>query len=341
MKLIVIIPALNEAATIASVIGGIPPKIEGIDATEVVVVDDGSRDGTADRAGEAGARVIRHPVNHGLGAAFATGVDEALRRGADVIVNVDADGQFDPADIPELIRPILQGGYGFVTCTRFARKDYVPEMPRVKRWGNILLARLISRVLWGEHFTDVSCGFRAYSREAALRLNLFGRFTYTQETFIDLASKGVMMTEVPLRVRGVRESGESRVAKNLWVYAAQTGAIILQALRDVRPLRFFGAIGLSVFLFGVLLGLVVFGYWCFTGLTSPIRSVLLGSATFMMLGFLLAVAALLADMIGRLRATMEEIRYAQRKADYDKMNDKYGIRNSECGIKRQDGNDRP
>ena len=260
---------------------------------------------------------MSHPVNRGVGAAFASGLDAALRRGADVVVNIDADGQFDPEGIPELIRPILKGGYGFVTCTRFGRKDYVPEMPWAKKWGNMLMTRLVNRVLWRAHFTDVSCGFRAYSREAALRLNLFGRFTYTQEMLIDLASKGVLMTEVPLRVRGVRETGESRVAKSLWAYGTRAGAIILRALRDVRPLSFFGAIGLAVFLFGALLGLTVFGYWCFTGQTSPIRSLLIGSATFMMLGFLLAVAALLADMIGRLRITMEEIRYAQRKADYD------------------------
>ena len=127
-------------------------------------------------------------------------------------------------------------------------------MPWVKKWGNVLLARLISRVLWGEHFTDVSCGFRAYSREAALRLNLFGRFTYTQETFIDLASKGVMMTEVPLRVRGVRESGESRVAKSLWVYAARAGPSSCRRCGTFGRCRFFGAIGLAVFLFGVCSG---------------------------------------------------------------------------------------
>jgi glycosyltransferase involved in cell wall biosynthesis len=337
MKLVIIIPALNEAPTIASVIGHIPPKIEGIDATEVVVVDDGSTDGTADRAREAGASVIGHPLNRGVGVAFATGVDAALRRGADVIVNMDADGQFDPADIPDLIRPILQGGYGFVTCSRFARSDYVPEMPWARKWGNILMTRLVNRVLWRAHFTDVSCGFRAYSRETALRLNLFGRFTYTQETFIDLASKGVTMAEVPLRVRGVRETGDSRVARSLWVYGVRAGAIILTALRDVRPMSFFGAIGLAVFLFGVLLGLLVFGYWCVTGQTSPIRSVLLGSGTFMTLGFLLAVAALLADMVGRLRITMEEIRYAQRKADYGAGDDECKLRDSECGVERPNG----
>jgi len=280
-------------------------------------VDDGSTDATAERARQAGAEVVRHADNLGVGVAFATGVDAALRRGADVIVNIDGDGQFDPADIPALIEPVLSGEYGFVTCTRFGRPDYEPEMPRLRRWGNRMMARLVNRVIWGGRFTDVSCGFRAYSRETALRLHLFGRFTYTQEMFIDLASKGVSMTEVPLRVRGVRQSGDSRVAKSLWVYGARAGIILLRAMRDVRPLSFFGAIGLGVFALGALMGLTVFGYWCFTGRTSPIRSVLFGSATFMVIGFLLGIAALLADMIGRVRRTQEDIRYALRKAHYE------------------------
>ena len=149
MKLVVIIPALNEAETIAEVIGRIPAVIEGVDSTEVVVVDDGSTDDTAARARAAGAVVMSHAGNRGVGAAFATGLDAALRRGADVIVNIDGDGQFDAADIPALIQPVLSGGYGFVTCTRFGRPDYVPEMPRMRRWGNLMLARLVNRVIWG------------------------------------------------------------------------------------------------------------------------------------------------------------------------------------------------
>ncbi len=317
MKLVVIIPALNEAETIADVIGAVPARIDGIDSTEVIVVDDGSTDATAERARQAGAGVVGHADNLGVGVAFSTGLDAALRRGADVIVNIDGDGQFDAADIPTLIQPVLSGEFGFVTCTRFGRPDYEPQMPRLRRWGNRMLARLVNRAIWGAHFTDVSCGFRAYSREAALRLHLFGRFTYTQEMFIDLAGKGVRMTEVPLRVRGVRESGNSRVAASLWLYGARAGIILLRAMRDLRPLSFFGAIGLVAFGLGALMGLTVFGYWCATGHTTPIRSVLFGSATFMVIGFLLGVAALLADMIGRVRRTQEEIRYALRKDLYE------------------------
>jgi glycosyltransferase involved in cell wall biosynthesis len=317
MKLVVIIPALNEDRTLPEVIGRIPRGIEGIAETEVVVVDDGSEDDTVGGALKAGARVVSHHANLGVGVALNTGMEAALRLGADVIVNMDGDGQFNPEDIPELIAPILKEDYGFVTCTRFKTREVLPRMPRMKYWGNLMMSRLINWIIWNAHFTDVSCGFRAYSRETALRMNLFGRFSYTQEMFIDLAAKNVKMTEVPLRVRGVRQHGTSRVANNLWRYATRVGGIILRAMRDTRPLKFFGGIGLTTFLFGIILGLVVFIEWLLTGRTVRFRSLLIGSGTFLTLGFLLCVMALLADMIGRLRRTAEDIRYLLRKQEYD------------------------
>lgn len=125
MKLVVIIPALNEEATIGGVVGRVPVSIPGISQIERVVIDDGSRDGTAACAQEAGASVVRHPENRGVGEAFRTGVEEALRRGADIVVNMDGDGQFRPEDIPRLVRPILAGEAGFVTCTRFGDPERV------------------------------------------------------------------------------------------------------------------------------------------------------------------------------------------------------------------------
>lgn len=313
MKLAVIIPAYNEEKTVGDVVRGVPRDLEGIEATDVIVIDDGSTDRTAEVARNAGASVISHEDNRGVGAAFHTGMDAALERGADIIVNVDGDGQFNPEDISRLISPIRDEGYGFVTCTRFGDPELVPDMPWIKRWGNHLMARLINWIIRGGDFTDVSCGFRAYSREAALRLTLFGKFTYTQETFIDLAGKDVRMTEVPLPVQGEREHGRSRVAGSLWHYGVQAGTIILRAMRDTRPLTFFGSIGLSVFLLGLLCGLFVFLFWCFTGHTTGVRSVLFGSATFILLGFLLGVLALVADMLGRVKQIADEGLYLQRR----------------------------
>jgi glycosyltransferase involved in cell wall biosynthesis len=285
---------------------------------DVVVVDDGSSDRTAEVAREAGARVVHHQGRRGVGAAFATGIETALRLGADYLVNIDADGQFDPADIPKLLEPLLRDEADFVTCTRFAVPDYEPQMPRLKRWGNRMMCRVINWIIWNAHFTDVSCGFRAYTREAALRLNLFGQFTYTQETFIDLAAKGVRMVEVPLRVRGEREHGASRMASSLWRYGANSLLIILRSMRDVRPLKFFGLIAAVLMGLGLVIGLFVSGWWLATGRTFPFKMLIVVSGTLLVLGFVVGVLALLADMMGRSRRIQEQILLEAKQQRYDR-----------------------
>ena len=315
--LVVVLPALDEERTVAQVIEAIPRAIPGIGRVEALVVDDGSTARAAGVARPAGARVVSHASRRGVGAAFATGIDAALRLGADYIVNMDADGQFDPAGIPELIEPLRKGEAEFVTCSRFGLKDYQPEMPWAKRWGNRLMCRIINWIIWGARFTDVSCGFRAYTRETALRLNLFGQFTYTQETFIDLAAKGVRMAEVPLRVRGEREHGKSRVASSLWRYGTNALLIILRSMRDIRPLKFFGLISVALLLLGLLQGLFVFGWWVATEHTTPFRSVLTGSATCLTMGFMVGVLALLADMMGRLRKNEEQVLLLLKRRELD------------------------
>jgi len=318
MKLVIIIPALNEEATIGSVIKAIPAGMPGVDERSVIVVDDGSRDRTADCAREAGAKVVSHRRNRGLGVAFMTGINAALADGADIIVNMDADGQFNPEDIPTLIEPILAGRAEFVTCTRFGRKEWIPEMPATKLWGNRMMCRVVNHIIRARpKFTDVSCGFRAYSREAALKLNLFGTYTYTQESFIDLASKKVRMVEVPLRVRGEREHGQSRIAHSLVSYARNAGLILVRSMRDLHPLRFFGLIGVAVFLIGVLLGGFVFIHWLRTGFTSPYRSVLLGSGIALILSFLLFVLALMADMFGTVRKNLDRLHMLYKHDRYN------------------------
>jgi glycosyltransferase involved in cell wall biosynthesis len=315
LHLLVLLPALNEEKTLGSVIDRIPRDIEGIATISVLVVDDGSTDATAQIARDRGATVVSHRFNRGVGAAFRTGIQAALRTDADIIVNMDADGQFDPADIPKLTGPIVAGEADMVTCTRFGKKEYIPEMPAIKRWGNRMMCRLINRICWNAAYTDVSCGFRAYSRETAMRLTLFGDFTYTQESFIDLLAKGVHIVEVPLKVRGVREFGKSRVARSLWRYAILSGGIIFRAARDIRPLAFFGSVGAVLVLLGVICGLIVFSWWAATGHTYPIKNVLIGSAVFLLMGFLLFVLALIADMLGRQRTLLEKILLNQRRND--------------------------
>src|SRR6059058_3644875 len=254
MKLVVTIPALNEDKTIYQVVSGVPRDIPGISQTEVIVIDDGSTDNTAKEALRAGAIVVSLPGKGGLGHVFRTGLERAMRRGADIIVNIDGDGQFNPADIRKLIQPLLEDKADFVTCSRFADPALRPTMPTVKYWGNQWVTGMINWICGGTKFTDVSCGFRAFNREAAYRLTLFGRYTYTQECFIDLFSKGLRMVEVPLKVRGVREHGKSRVASSIWKYATNSLPIILRPMRDIQPLKFFGGISAILGILGVLMG---------------------------------------------------------------------------------------
>lgn len=314
-KLVIIIPALNEEKTISAVIRAIPKTISGISAVDTIVVDDGSHDRTATLASEAGAVVVSHATNLGVGAAFHSGIEAALSAGADIIVNMDADGQFNPADIPALLEPILSGRAQFVTATRFAKAEFVPTMPGIKLWGNRMMTRLINFVT-GRTFTDVSCGFRAYTREAALRLTLFGHFTYTQESLIDLAFKKVPMAEVPLKIRGVREHGQSRVASNLWRYALKSATIIFRAARDYQPFQFFGIPGVGIFALGVAGGIFLLGHYLQTGQTAPFRSLVIVSGIFLILGIIMLALSLLADMLHRNRMLIEQQLYLARKSTY-------------------------
>jgi len=314
-RLVVLLPALNEEKTIADVIERVPRVIDGFDEVQLLVIDDGSTDNTASISKSAGAAVVSHAQNMGVGAAFHTGIRTALQLGASVIVNIDADGQFNPADIPELITPIMNGQAQFVTATRFARPELIPDMPATKIWGNKMMTRIIN-FLTKKNFSDVSCGFRAYSREAALRMTLFGHFTYTQETFIDLAFKNIPMMEIPLVIRGEREHGRSRVASNLWRYGIKAATIIFRAARDYKPHYFFGVPGLLLFASGVLSGVFLLQHYLVTGQTSPYRSLVQLSSVLIIVGFLLVFISLLADMLHRNRVIAEEAVYHARKASY-------------------------
>ncbi|MFA6269263.1 MAG: glycosyltransferase family 2 protein [archaeon] len=311
--LVVMIPCFNEDKTIGQLIRLIPNKIEGVKEIKTLVLDDGSNDNTINEAKKAGATKIysRFP-NKGLGTTFREGLGEALKIGADVVVNIDADLQFDPKDIPQLIKPIQEGKADMVTCTRFAKKELVPQMPGIKKFGNWYFTKVVSLLL-KQKFTDTQCGFRAYTKEACLRMNLFGKFTYTQEVFLDLANKGMKITEVPLKVKGERE-GKSRIVKSWWNYGIKSMLIILRATRDYYPLKFFGGIGTITFLLGALPGAWLLLRWFETGKTTPFQSLILFSATLMILGFLLIILALLADMQDRQRKILEEILYQQRKS---------------------------
>ena len=296
----VIIPAFNEERTIAGVIKAIPDFIDAI-----VVVDDCSTDKTSLKAKDAGAEVITHHVNRGVGAAFHSGVEYVLDGGFDIITNIDADGQFSPSDISSLIAPIIDEEADFVTASRFVDSSYTPDMPWINRWGNRQMSRLIS-TLTGKRFHDVSCGFRAYSRDALMKLNLVGRFTYTQETFLDLAFKDTRIKEVPVRVQYFK-GRKSRVSGSIPRYMYRTSKIIFRTYRDYMPLRFFWGIGFFLLLFSFFFGSILLAHYINTGkFSGQIWSGFVGGFFFVnaMAFFILG---LLADMFDRIRINQEKL----------------------------------
>lgn len=252
-KLVVVMPAFNEEKTVAHAVWQIQAALaDDYPGLEIIVVNDGSTDETSARAAEAGARVIDHRTNEGLGVAIATGVDAAIRIGADLIVTMDADGQFKGADVPELIGLLIDGRADMVIGSRYMRADYIPEgTPKLKLWASRVLNYILSQIVWGKKLTDVTCGFRAYTRDAAIRLSFLSRFTYTVESIIDAYYKGLCLTEVPVRVRRVREHGKSKMTANFPLYAFGIMLILMRRMRDIRPLMFFSLFTAFFVIFGI------------------------------------------------------------------------------------------
>jgi len=311
MKLVVTIPAQNEAATIARVVGDIPREIQGVDEVEVLVVDDGSTDETAELARAAGAKVVTMTGRPGLGPVWRLGMERAIRGGADLIVNLDGDGQFDSRDVPAILRPLLSGECDFVHCTRFGGGGPLGHMPRIKRMGNWAVTRL-ANLICGTSFTDVSCGFRAYNRESAYRLMQFGRWTYTEECIVYLVNRGLRIRELPFQVKGEREHGTSRVANNVVYFASHLLHILLRAVRDGKPLKFFGVLAAAALLPGVAV-LACVGLWLVVhGTVVPFAQGVTVGVVLTMIGVLLLALALLADMVSRHRMIHEELLYLAR-----------------------------
>ena len=310
-RLLVSIPALNEEPTVAEVVRGVPREIAGVGAVEVVVVDDGSSDRTGERARAAGAAVIRHERPLGVGAAFHSALEWGIDHGADLFATLDADGQFDPRDLPALVEPVLAGRADFSTASRFVDPRLAPEMPWLRRWGNRVMSRLISR-LAGRTLHDVSCGMRCYSRRAAMHLHLLARFTYTQEVILNLAFKQLRIVEVPIRVRGVRPHGESRVASSLWRYGLRTLQIIFRCYRDYHPLRFFGGMALALLLPAALLASFLLWHWFDTGQLSPHKWAGFAAAALVALAAAMVQLGIVGDMLNRHRIYLEELLYRQR-----------------------------
>jgi len=316
MKLVVYMPAFNEAVNIVAVIGKIPKKIQGIDEIVILVVDDGSTDETAEIAKRCGAIVVSHQENQGVGAAFQTAVDWALENSIDILVSIDADGQFDPEEMPKLIEPILKNQADFVTGTRFAQNNKIPNMPKMKKWGNKQMSRLIN-FCTNRKLSDVSCGYRAYSIEALLNLNLFGAFTYTQETILDMSFKKCRIKEIPIQIK-YRTDRHSRVAGNLFHYAYQTIKIILRTVRDYQPLKVFGGFGLFILVIGLGFDAFLLTYFIRTGHVTPHKIWGFMGGFLNTIGLFIIVLGVLAEMFERIRRNQESLLYFEKRKQYEK-----------------------
>lgn len=315
MKLTIVIPALNEEEKIGKVLERIPKAIPRIDRIIVMVIDDGSSDRTSEIAVGMGALVVKHGENLGLGITFQRAVDESLKLKTDIMVTIDADNQFDPGEIPKLIQPIIDEKADFVTGTRFKDPENIPKnIPLVKKWGNKKLASFISFAS-GQKLHDVSCGFRAYGKEALLHLNLSGVFTYTQETILDLAYKRLRIAEIPITVHYFKER-KSRVADSIWRYAFRSGSIILRTIKNYKPLAFFGLLGLVIFVAGLLLDIAVFYHFIKTGSFSPYKIVGFMGAFMNAIGILVMFIAILADQIDKIRINQESLLYFEKLRKY-------------------------
>jgi glycosyltransferase involved in cell wall biosynthesis len=316
MKLVVNLPAYNEEEKIAQTLKKIPRQIPGIDEVFVQVIDDGSKDKTAEKAREAGADfVFSHIANRGIGVTFRTSVGKALKNQADIMVNIDADGQFDPNDIPKLIQPILDGESDIVSADRFGKHE-AKNIPWIKSSLNKFAAYIIGKFL-NHKINDLTCGFRAYSREALLRINLTGNFTYTQEVIIDAIGKNLKIAWIPAEVTYFTER-ESRVVKSIYKYVSNSFRLILKAVRDVRPMKFFG-IPSAILILASLLIFIYFAVMYFQDFKiSPYRNILLLAITLLLVGIQFMVFALIADMIKNTRKIVEDQTYLVRKQKYSK-----------------------
>lgn len=327
MKLIVNIPAYNEEADLGKTIGRIKQSFEtdfymhGLGKTIaeklVQVVDDGSTDRTADVARESGANVVvSYKPNRRLAYSFKRAVESSLENGADLMVNIDADGQFDPNDIPKLLTPILEGTHDMVIANRFGGVK-AKNIPWVRSFLNRFAASMVGFFL-NVKTEDLTCGFRAHNRETLLRLSLANtNFTYTQETIIDAIGKNLKLKWVPIEVTYFAER-QPKITKSLWQFVANGFKIILKAVRDVRPMKFFGVPGLVLIGIAVLF-FVIFLFLYLPGLeVSRYRNYLFVSVISFLVGLQFFVFALIADMIKSNRLLVEEQFYLMKKDRYRK-----------------------
>jgi glycosyltransferase involved in cell wall biosynthesis len=313
MKLIVQIPCYNEEATLPLVINTIPKFIPGIDKVETLIVDDGSNDKTVSIAKKLGVNyIVRHRKNKGLAASFSDGIDEALRQGADIIVNTDGDNQYPQADIPKLIKPIMEGTHDIVVADRQTHKisHFSPFKKFMQRFGSRVVNLASATSL-----PDAPSGFRAYSRYAAMSINVITDFSYAMETIIHAGRKRLAITHVPVETNP--KTRESRLFNNIFQHMGKSGAAIVRSYTMYKPLKVFVLSGSLA----VILGIIPFIRFLFLRIThgdSPsmhMQSMMFGAVLFM-LGIMFVVIGLVADLLATNRKLIEETLFRLKKQEF-------------------------
>ena len=310
MKLIIQIPCYNEADTLAITLRELPRTMEGFDKVEWLIINDGSTDNTIEVAKTNGVdHIISFTNNQGLARGFMAGLDACLKLGADVIVNTDADNQYNAKDIPLLVKPILDKKAELVVGARpvseikhfrFIKK----QLQKLGSW----VVRLASKT----NMPDAPSGFRAMSREAALRLNVFNDYTYTLETIIQAGQKNMAIVSVPIRVN--EDLRPSRLVKSIPRYVQKSIVTIVRIFVVYKPFRFFMAFGLLLFTSGLLLGLRFLYYYFLEGGEGHIQSLIL-SSILLGIGFQTMLVAFLADLLAVNRRLMEDVQFRLRKIE--------------------------
>jgi len=330
MKLIIQISCFNEEESLPETLKALPKHLEGIDEIEVLIINDGSADKTAEVAAKHGANhIVNFKRNQGLARSFMVGILTCLKLGADIIVNTDADNQYDAEDIPELIRPILEGKADMVIGSRPISRIHHFSLPKkiMQKVGSWLV-RKASRTT----VLDAPSGFRAISRNSALKLNVFNNFTYTHETIIQAGQKNMVVASVPIRVNPTKRP--SRLFKSIPSYIARSVIAILRMVVVYRPFRFFLTLGLIFFLAGFVFAARYF-YFMITGAGGGhIQSVIL-AGVLIGISFQMVLVAFIADLLGVNRKLLEEIQYRLRKQELNKESNKNDRTRKKTGVDSQ------
>lgn len=313
MKLIIQIPCLNEEESLPKTLQSLPKQVSGVHSIEVLIIDDGSTDKTSEVARQHGVQhVVRFTKHKGLARAFYAGLDAALKAGADIIVNTDADGQYKGEDIPRLIQPILDGKADIVIGNRDIEnvKQFSWTKKRLQRIGSWVV-----RQLTGSTISDATTGFRAYSSEAALKLNIISDYTYTLESIIQAEHKGLAIGNIIISTNEVRR--ESRLFRTIPEYLKRSMITVIRVYAMFNPFQIFMRAGAIILFLGLLLGCRFLFYYFLTGGTGKIQSLIL-AAVFILIGFQVIIVGLVSDLISANRRLLEDALYRTKKMELRK-----------------------